>query len=280
MKKILLSLILVLVLTCCAYAEFNVGILNKANSSEEEYNNAFTTDEVHNVLVLSDVYSGNVKPSDIRVRFYDSTIAMQLALNKGEVEAIVVPVYVGEYMLKHNPEYTLKGVQFGKLPIASSFGFMEEKADLMERFNNAITELSNSGKLSFLIRDFVTGPNAANPPAVKFEKFDDAETIKVGITGDVPPLDYIAADGTPAGFNTALLAEIGKKLHINIDTVNVETGSRMSALKSGRVDVIFWVEVLGAIQDGREFRQSDITEGVIYSKPYYGWNQILFVGKK
>lgn len=280
MKKILLSLILVLVLTCCAYAETFVGMLSKANASEEEYQELFANAEFHDKLILSQVYADGVKTPDLRIRFYNSTNLMLLALNKGEIDSIMVPIYVGEYMLKHNPEYTLKGTQLGKLPIASSFGFLEKRADLMERFNNAITELHESGKLNLLIRDFVTGHEAANPPAVKFEKFDDAETIKVGITGDVPPLDYIAADGTPAGFNTALLAEIGKKLHINIDTVNVETGARMSALKSERVDVIFWIEVLGAIQDGREVRQSDITEGVIYSKPYYGWNQILFVGKK
>ena len=54
----------------------------------------------------------------------------------------------------------------------------------------------------------------------------------------------------------------------------------MPALKSGRVDAIFWVEILGAIQDGRLIRQSDVTEGIIYSKPYYGWSQIFFIGKK
>ena len=280
MKKILLSLILVLGLTCCAYAEFSIGLLNKANSSEAEYNNAFTNEEFHNRLVLSEVFSGNVTPSDIRVRFYDSTIAMQLALNKGEVDSIVVPIYVGEYMLKHNPDYTLKGTQFGRLPIASSFGFLEGKEDLMERFNKVLTDIEDEGKLGTLLRDYITGPTASNPPAVEFDKFDDAETINVAVTGDLPPLDYVAADGKPAGFNTALLAEVGRRLHINIKTVSIETGARMQNLKSGRVDAIFWVEVLGAIKDGHLINQSDVCEGVIYSKPYYGWNQILFIGKK
>ena len=279
-KKIFLSLVLVLALTCCAYAEVTVGILNKANSSEEEYNNAFTNEEMHDKLILSDVYSGNVTPSDLRVRFYDSTVAMQLALNKGEITSMIVPIYAGEYMLKHNPEYTLKGVQLGRIPIASSFGFLEDKAELMERFNKVLADIEYEGELGILLRDYITGPYASNPPVVKFEKFNDAETIKVAVTGDMPPLDYVAADGTPAGFNTALLSEIGKRLHVNIETVNVETGARMPALKSGRVDVIFWVEILGAIKDGHLIRQSDVCEGVIYSKPYYGWSQIFFIGKK
>jgi ABC-type amino acid transport substrate-binding protein len=33
------------------------------------------------------------------------------------------------------------------------------------------------------------------------------------------PLDYISANGQPAGFNVALLTEIGKLLKINIEFV-------------------------------------------------------------
>ena len=181
MKKILLSLILVLSLTCCANAETltAVGILSKANSSEAEYNNAFTNDELHNYLVLSEVYADGVKASDLRVRFYDSTVAMQLALNKGEVDSIVVPIYVGEYMLKHNPDYTLKGTQFGRLPIASSFGFLEGKEDLMERFNKVLTDIEDEGKLGTLLRDYITGPTASNPPVVEFDKFTELADIGI-----------------------------------------------------------------------------------------------------
>ena len=36
------------------------------------------------------------------------------------------------------------------------------------------------------------------------------ETYVVGVTGDLPPLDYVAADGTPAGFNVALMDAIAE----------------------------------------------------------------------
>ncbi len=76
MKKILLSLILVLVLTCCAYAETFVGMLRKANASEEEYQELFANAEFHDKLILSQVYADGVKTPDLRIRFYNSTLSL------------------------------------------------------------------------------------------------------------------------------------------------------------------------------------------------------------
>ena len=69
---------------------------------------------------------------------------------------------------------------------------------------------------------------------------EGAETIKVAITGLMPPIDYIAPDGTPAGFNTAVLAEISKRIGKNIELVQVNSLGRATALASGTVDVVFW----------------------------------------
>jgi hypothetical protein len=69
---------------------------------------------------------------------------------------------------------------------------------------------------------------------------DGAETIKVAVTGALPPMDYVAADGTPAGFNTALLAEISQRIGKNIELVVVDSVGRAAALASGTVDAVFW----------------------------------------
>ena len=55
-------------------------------------------------------------------------------------------------------------------------------------------------------------------------------------------MDYVAADGTPAGFNTAILAEIGRRLQVNIKLVQVDSATRALALSSGMVDVVFWTK--------------------------------------
>lgn len=76
---------------------------------------------------------------------------------------------------------------------------------------------------------------------VPFDSFD-GETVTVAVTGCLPPMDYVAADGTPAGFNTAILAEIGRRLQVNIKLVQVDSAARALALSSGMVDVVFWTK--------------------------------------
>ena len=58
----------------------------------------------------------------------------------------------------------------------------------------------------------------------------------------------MAADGTPAGFNTAILAELGKRMNVNFELVQVDSLGRAAALASGQVDLVFWTN--GA--DGRD----------------------------
>ena len=72
------------------------------------------------------------------------------------------------------------------------------------------------------------------------EPAEGAETIRVAVTGSLPPMDYFAGDGTPAGFNTEIMAEIGRRTGKNIEFVSVDAGARLLALTSGTVDVVFW----------------------------------------
>ncbi|MBQ4401303.1 MAG: hypothetical protein II832_03970, partial [Synergistaceae bacterium] len=78
-----------------------------------------------------------------------------------------------------------------------------------------------------------------------------------------------------AGFSTAVLAEIGKRLGLNIELMNVESGARSAALASGRADVVFWYEV-----DKGAKNQPDIPEGVIVSETYYDWEKFIHLRKK
>lgn len=70
---------------------------------------------------------------------------------------------------------------------------------------------------------------------------EGAPTYKIGITGDYPPFDYVSADGTPAGFNVAILNAISEKAGINFQIIQVEAPARITALNSGEIDVVFWM---------------------------------------
>ena len=121
--------------------------------------------------------------------------------------------------------------------------------------------------LDKLVNDYITKVDKGKtPPAVEIPKFDGVETIKVGVTGDLPPLDLILPDNSPAGFNTAMLAEISKRIGKNIELVQIETGARATALSSKFIDVVFWV----IVPVGQEVPiDIDKPEGLDLSKPYF-----------
>ncbi len=279
MKKIFLSVLFAVIFAAGAYAEV-IGTLNRSNADIPEN---LTIEGVmytqgYKDSLLAYVMDGKFKPEGTSMKFYDSVTLMQLALNKGDIDVFTAPEFVGEYMLRANPEYILRGFMVGKNPIALAFGFLEENRELCDRFSKAVEAMEEEGKIGLLTRDFITGPAAGNPTKVKFEKFDGAETINVAVTGDMPPIDYVGADGEPAGFNTAILSEIGRRLHVNINVVNIETGARATALKTGRVNAVFWFQMFTGYENFKE--QPDIPEGVIVSTPYYGWNKSMLIGKK
>ena len=75
---------------------------------------------------------------------------------------------------------------------------------------------------------------------MELPSFEGADTIKVAVTGSLPPMDYVGPDGAPAGFSTAVLAEIANRLGKNIEIVVVDSVGRAAALASGVVDAVFW----------------------------------------
>ncbi len=95
---------------------------------------------------------------------------------------------------------------------------------------------------------------------------DGAQTIKVGVTGDLPPLDYVSADGQPAGFNTAILSEIAKRLGRNVEVIDIESGARATALNAKQIDVIFWAVVPNGDKVPNDLDKPD---GVEFSEPYF-----------
>jgi polar amino acid transport system substrate-binding protein len=141
----------------------------------------------------------------------------------------------------------------------------ELKADL----DNVIEEMKADGTLDNLVKIYITDVNPDNIPAVEIPTIDGAETIKIGLTGDLPPLDLVLADDSPAGFNTAMLAEIAKRLDRNIEIVGIDSSARAAALSSNQIDVVFWTIVPNGDKVPADIDKPDSIE---LSKPYFSDN--------
>ena len=124
-----------------------------------------------------------------------------MALSAGEISQMVLPEAAAEYLLSQTPEYEATLTLRSKGAYGLAFGFREDSAALRDKVNEALSALRGNWRLARLEGHYIALSGVADPEPVRFEKFEGAETLRVAVTGDLPPIDFIAADGTPAGFS-------------------------------------------------------------------------------
>ncbi|MBD3878107.1 MAG: transporter substrate-binding domain-containing protein [Quinella sp. 1Q5] len=270
MKKVFTLLMLItLLMTGCGGSQGNdakkdsdtgkikIGMITRLNASEESFGEFMK--KVEDTL--------DVKISSHVPVFFDNLNAMQMALQTKQIDEISTYRSVARYMIAKDKRYQV--LKDHSLEFIDSFCFAlrDDETELRDSLNKVIKEMQSDGTLDRLTKEYITDINAeTDPPAVDLPHFDSAQTIKVAVTGDLPPLDFVSTEGKPEGFNTAVLAEIGKRMLKNIELVKIDSGARAAALTSGQVDVVFW-----AIVPVSEIipTDSDKPNGVILTEPYF-----------
>lgn len=301
-RKFFCALVFLLVFATGAFAarkpaEVRGGMLSYLGITEEAFQQS--VDELNSVMRLSMMGVGSRNyAADILemlkvfqenryvVTFFDSLTAMLMALDSGKVDEISLPDITAMYVMKNDAEYKILFAL--RMPSAIAFGFRNDSTALRDEFNTAITAMKADGTLKRLEEKYIGNGTDFEADSAAFVKFDGAETIKVAVTGDMPPVDYINEKGMAAGYNTAVISEIGKRLNKNVEIINIEAGARSASLTSGRADVIFWYRTTEGVEFPKEIAVNDnpvnkvikdTTEGVILSEPYYRWGRVLFLTK-
>lgn len=280
MKKFLCTLTLLAILAGTSYADGDyVGFLARLRTTPDEFftlmRNSWAT---QGWAILGDDHTTS------KARFYDSLVQMQMALSRGDIDEMILPDFVAEYLLKTSTSYTPCCMSSsGQMTLC--FGFMKDRSNLRERWNSALRSMRNDFTLSGLFQKYVknfppdetydalygiTPKQRRRQYRIAFERFPDAQTVKVAVTGDLPPVDFVDESGLPAGYSTAVLAEIGRRLKLNIDIIQVNTASRTASIVSGKADVVFWYEV-SKLTD----KYLDVPDDVILSEPYLEWNTFM-----
>lgn len=242
-----------------AYAEkpdYKVGVLSLLSISEED----FLYHMHQQYLASCFLYHSGAVSKPLRkaeyVTFCDTLDALTMELMAGEINAAQLNQATAEYLATQNDMFEIlyaaspdreqwdaktDYIMSGLFMDDYAFMLLEEKVKLRDEMTDVIGKMKEDGTLQQLIDEYIGNRDAWNDPRpVEFETFEGAETIRVGVSGDVPPMDYIRADGTPVGFSTAVMSEVGKRLHRNIELVQVSNVARSLALAQDLVDVVFW----------------------------------------
>ncbi len=246
-----------------------IGVITHLNVSEIEYNELMKK--------LEKSYRPSKANLGAEYKYFDKMNDMQMALDANQIEMLSTYQHVADYMLQRTDNREILTTE--KI-LSDSFCFAVRESDkmLQHDLNKAIKAMTTDGTLIKLTKEYITDLKAgAEPPVVPITHIDGADTIKVAVTGDLPPFDMILADGTPAGFSTAVLAEISRRINKNIELVSIDSAARASILSSKGADVVFWV----AVPKESTLIPANIDQpaGIIISDPYYHDN-ITHIGLK
>ncbi|MBR0221764.1 MAG: transporter substrate-binding domain-containing protein [Synergistaceae bacterium] len=267
MKKFLLLILVLLLSVEAAYAH-GTGFLTKLNITEDEYGKMLIEERKNVGWQLLREKRGSEESS---FKFYDSLVEMELGLQRGDIDDIIAPSVVAEYILNVNKAFAFGSVEKVR-PVSLACGFNERDTDLRDKFNQALISMKEDGTLLKIVSTYLATPGLDEPTPVKIDRFDKANTLIVAVTGDMPPVDFVDEGGSPAGFNMAVMAEIGRRLKMNLAFANVNAGTRAAALVSRRVNAVFWYFDVKYLD-----KKIDVPDGVILSEPYYEFDKFIHI---
>ncbi len=244
-----------------------IGMLEHLNASEIEFNGFMKS--------IAETFALDMPAHE--VKYFTNSNSMVMALQSGQIDEISTYKCVADYLAARYPKVQILEGHTLEFIDAFCFALRAEDTELIKDANNAILEMRNDGTLDRLTKEYINDVKGdASIIAVDFDNFADADTIKIAVTGDLPPLDFVSVDGKPAGFNTAVLAELGRRLHKNINIVQIDSTARAAALTSKQADIVFWAivpvsEIIPA--------NADKPDGIELTSPYYR-GRLVHIGLK
>ena len=181
---------------------------------------------------------------------------MALLIQNGQADAGATHAYNAKYIAARNPDLTY----FTGMEMECSMVF-EKGSGLKEQVDEALNELESTGVLPELIETWLSDEALQQDPQPReLEQIPGAETIRVGISGTLPPMDYATADGKPGGFNVALFGEISRLLGKNVEFITIDPDAKFMALSSGTIDLFFWNFYGRFISEDYEISQPYLTD--------------------
>jgi polar amino acid transport system substrate-binding protein len=196
--------------------------------------------------------------------YYSNLSTALMDLESEKIQTLMTVASTADYIVARHENVTA-----AKRDNIFNFAMMtlDSKQDVYDILNNAIKDMKADGALDSLIANELKAYIESDPEPKDLPHFDGAVTIKIGVTGDMPPMDFITSNGKAAGFNIALLAEIANRAKVNFELVQIEAGSRPMALSSGKVDVVFWIASVTCTKCNETTTEK--TDGTLVTESYY-----------
>lgn len=186
-----------------------------------------------------------------------------MALKTGKVDTLLSMDATANLIAKQDATlYTYIDPRLANLAdVSLSMVVARTNEALGAELNTAIHALEENGTLALLAGSMLGGEAPAVPEA-KLE----GDPLRVGVTGDIPPVDFVDASGNPVGYNVNLMNQVGALLGRPIEFVQINKGAAITALATNRIDILFWQEQ--AMSEDVIAMVGDLSKSVFITDPY------------
>ena len=262
-----------------------IGVLSLLNMTEQEYAKIERNRVAAAALLDEDAPGAELAAEALiadepEIIYFDRLNDLIIALTSGAIQAADLPMEVACYAAARNEGLKLISIVdpgedvddidevqdlLWSSVFCCDFSFMarEENKDLLEEINRAAMEIYEDGTEGLLYETYVLEAIEGDPDVEELEWTEGWDTIRVLVTGDMPPIDYMTPDGKPTGFNVAMLKEIGRRLQKNIELISADAGSRGLMLANDKADIAFWTRAnVGAMTMEEEGLTNDDWEQI------------------
>jgi ABC-type amino acid transport substrate-binding protein len=142
---------------------------------------------------------------------------------------------------------------------------------LLAQLNQALSALKTNGTMDSLAARYLKSDSIVASP--QNAPLAGAPTVTIGVSGNWPPFDYVAPDGTPVGYNVALTSAIAKLAGFNVKFQPIAIDAVTAALASERIDAIF------LISKGPPAYTDFLPKSLAFTQPYIDAKPVLLVRK-
>ncbi len=205
---------------------------------------------------------------------FSSVDNMLAALRSGTVRAVWASDLTADYLIRNNDDLTVliePEEQSERLRFAMAF--RPEDTVLRDSCNTFLEELKNDGRLEELTAKYINGDDeeavTEKDMIVNSKEFIGADlnnTLYIGITGAVPPVECLTTDGEAAGFCVSLSDLLGQYLGRRVQFLVMNNETIFTELMAGRIDLVF---CYGTSENhSTEFPEYIMSEGYCSMKGY------------
>ena len=199
------------------------------------------------------------KISNVSFQYTNDNSSAIEAVKSGKAAAVIMDRPVACKAAAANPEL----IPFPEIVDKDDYAYIFPKgSEYVEKFNSALKQLRNSGKIEELENYWINDP-VSDPVVAPQKSTGENGTIRIAIEASVDPIAFYGSSGEVIGYDVSLCNEICDILDVKAEYVLVSFDSIVENVTTGKTDM-----AVGCISVTDERKQSvdfcDVTyEGAV-----------------